>query len=92
MLKIVTVALVIVEVVLITTLALAPAEATISDAKVYTWSFAYPGNHQLVCQQLVIHPEKQVESRLSHTKSVKISSLSTIVNDKFCANLTKPVH
>ncbi|HBB31231.1 MAG TPA: hypothetical protein DDZ80_28275 [Cyanobacteria bacterium UBA8803] len=90
MLKIVTVALVIAELVLLTTLTIAPAQATLSDSEFYTWSFAYPGSNQVVCKQIVMHPEKQIQSPSSERKVTKISSNSIVVSDSYCANLTKP--
>jgi hypothetical protein len=88
--KPVLVVLFILGLVLSTTFRLAPAQATTPDSQVYTWGFVRPGSQQLVCKQITIHPEKEVVSPASHHKSVKMSSRSTIVEDRYCSHLTKP--
>ena len=88
--KTVLVVLFILGLVLSTTFRLAPAQATLPDTQVYTWDFIRPGSQQLVCKQITIHPEKEVVSQTSHHKSVKMSSKSTIVEERYCSRLTKP--
>lgn len=90
MLRIVIVALVTLEIVLLSALTLSPANATTSDLETYVWSYAGVGNHEVVCKQLVIHPQKQLKDRSSKRQVMKMSSGSKIVNDSYCANSAKP--
>ena len=98
MLRIVFVALVIVELVLLTTLAIAPVNAAISNPanaasgnlENYTWAFADLGSNQVVCKKVVMHPEKQLQRSSSKEQVLKMRSKSTVVSDSYCANLAKP--
>jgi hypothetical protein len=90
MLKFVVVALVTLELVLLTAFGLAPAHATSRDFASYMWSFADIGSNQVVCKKVVMHPEEQVHDRSSNRKLVKMSSTSTVVSDSYCANLANP--
>jgi hypothetical protein len=90
MLRIVVVALVTLELILLTSFALAPANATSSDLENYIWSFADVGSNQVVCKKVVMHPQKQLKSQWDNRQLVQMSSSSTVVNDSYCANLAKP--
>ncbi|MBD1942775.1 hypothetical protein H6F50_10465 [Coleofasciculus sp. FACHB-712] len=91
MLRIAIVALLTLEIVLLSALALSPANATSSDFENYIWSFADVGSHQVVCKKIVMHPEKQLQSGESGRQVVKMSSTSTVVSHSYCAASTKPV-
>jgi len=98
MLRIVFLGLVVLELVLLTTLALSPVNAAISNpARVasdqlesYIWSFADLGSNQVVCKKIVMHPESQLLRSSSNERVIKMDSASTIVNDSYCANSPKP--
>jgi hypothetical protein len=90
MLRIVVVALVTLGLVLVTTLTLAPAQATSSDFENYIWSFAEVGSDRVVCKKVMMHPQQQIQDRLSNRKLVQMSSTSTVVSDSYCANSAKP--
>jgi hypothetical protein len=97
MLRIVIIGLVIVELVLLTTFALAPAdaaisnaEAAISDVENYIWAFASLDSNQVVCKKVVMHPEKRLQRSSSKEQVLKMRSTSTVVSDSYCANLAKP--
>jgi hypothetical protein len=88
MLRIVIVALVTLELVLLTALALPPAQATNSDFESYIWSFADVGSNQVVCKRVAMHPQEQLQSQ--NRRVVKMVSRSTVVGDSYCANSAKP--
>jgi hypothetical protein len=90
MLRFVVVALVTLELVLLSAFALAPAHATSSDFENYMWGFAEIGSSQVVCKKVVMHPEAQLNDRSSNRKMVRMDSTSTVVDDSYCANLAKP--
>ncbi|MBD0343580.1 MAG: hypothetical protein ICV63_01825 [Coleofasciculus sp. Co-bin14] len=90
MLRIVVVALVTLGLVLVTTLTLAPAQATSSDFENYIWSFTDVGSDRVVCKKVVMHPQQQLRDRLSNRNLVQMSSTSTVVSDSYCANSAKP--
>lgn len=90
MLKSVVLALVSLGLVILTTLALAPAGAATSNSETYIWSFASLDSNQLVCKQVVMHPERAFQRRSSQEQVVQMSSMSRIVSDHYCANSTKP--
>lgn len=98
MLRIVFVLLVIVELVLLTTLALTPVNAAVSspdnatagNVENYIWAFADLGSDRVVCKKIVMHPEKQLLRSSSDEQVIKMSSTSTVVSDRYCANLAKP--
>ena len=64
MLRTVIVALVTVGLLLITTLAFSPVNATTSDLELYTWGYSYVGNNQVVCKKIVTHPEPRPDKKL----------------------------
>lgn len=89
MLRVVLVALVIAEIVLLTVLMQAPTNAASSNYENYMWSFATVGSNQVVCKKMVIHPKQQ---KLSHpSKSVPVDIASGIVDDSYCSPLAKPL-
>ncbi|MEW6492854.1 MAG: hypothetical protein AB1589_10150 [Cyanobacteriota bacterium] len=90
MLRFVIVFLVTLELVLLSSFVLPPARATTPNMQSYIWSFADVGSSQVVCKKLVMHPEQQLKDRSSNRELVKMSSASTVVSDKYCANLAKP--
>jgi len=92
MLRLVIVALVTLEIVLLSALTLSPANATSSSGELgnYIWGFADIGSTEIVCKQITIHPEKQVRSRSSDREVIQMDSSSIVVSDRFCAGLTKP--
>ena len=97
MLRIVFLGLVVLELVLLTTLALSPVNAAISNPEQvasdklesYIWSFADLGSNQVVCKKIVMHPESQLRRSSSNNPVIKMDSTSTIVNDSYCANSPK---
>lgn len=91
MLRLIIVFLVTLELVLLSSFLLPPAEATTPNMESYLWSFADVGSSQVVCKQLVMHPGQQLKDRSSNRELVQMSSASKVVSDKYCANLAKPV-
>lgn len=93
MLRFAIVALVTLEIVLLSALALPPARATqaaSSNVEQYIWSFAAVGSDRVVCKKVVMHPGKQLQDRSSHRELVRMSSKSKVVSDSYCANSAKP--
>lgn len=91
MLRNVVLALVSLGLVLLTTFALAPADAATRDVESYIWSFSPFDGNQLVCKQVVMHPERQLQRRSSQEQVVQMKSISNIVDDRYCANSAKPI-
>ena len=89
MLKLVIVALVTLEIILLGALALSPANATMSDSALYTWEFAYVGSNQVVCKQISLLPKDRPMPPSSPMQPVKISS--RLVDEGYCANIAKPL-
>jgi hypothetical protein len=88
MLKFAIVALMTLGLVLVTGLGLHPANATVSTPEFYAWNFASVGSSELVCKKTVVVPQE-----LSIPSSMQaVSITSAIVDEKFCANSTKPVN
>jgi hypothetical protein len=88
MLRFAIVALVTLGLVLLTALGIHPATATVSNPEFYAWNFASVGSSELVCKRMVVVP-KDLVIPSSPMQAVNISS--AIVDDKFCANSTKPL-
>lgn len=88
MLKFAIVALMTFGLVLVTALGLHPANATVSTPEFYAWNFASVGSSELVCKKTVVVPQEL--SIPSSMQAVNITS--AIVDEKFCANSTKPVN
>ncbi|MEG4333904.1 hypothetical protein QUB40_18505 [Microcoleus sp. AT9_A2] len=88
MLRFAIVALVTLGLVLVTALGLHPANATVSTPEFYAWNFASVGSSELVCKKTVVVPQDLIIP--SSMQAVSITS--AIVDEKFCANSTKPVN
>ena len=88
MLRFAIVALVTLGLVLVTALGLHPANATVSNPEFYAWNFASVGSSELVCKKTVVVPQDLIIP--SSMQAVSITS--AIVDEKFCANSTKPVN
>ncbi|MFM9267035.1 hypothetical protein [Tychonema sp. BBK16] len=88
MLRFAIVALVTLELVLLTALGMNPATASVSNPEFYAWNFASVGSSELVCKKMVVAPQDIVLPS-SPMQAVNISS--AIVDEKFCANSTKPL-
>jgi hypothetical protein len=74
--------------VLVTALGLHPANATVSTPEFYAWNFASVGSSELVCKKTLVVPQD-----LSIPSSMQaVSITSAIVDEKFCANSSKPVN
>ncbi|MGB3691906.1 MAG: hypothetical protein WA865_03110 [Spirulinaceae cyanobacterium] len=87
--KKILIALICLEIVLVTVLRNNPVNATVSDPATYTWDFRRIGSEQVVCKQVTIRPGKRVVPKSSDKQSIQVRS--QIVADSYCANLTKPV-
>lgn len=88
MLRFAIVALVTLGLVLVTALGLHPANATVSTPEFYAWNFASVGSSELVCKKTVVVPQDLIIP--SSMQAVNITS--AIVDEKYCANSTKPVN
>lgn len=89
MLRFAIVALVTLGLVLMTALGLSSASATVSNPEFYAWNFASVGSSELVCKKTLVVP-KDIIIPSSSMQAVSINS--AIVDDKFCANSTKPAN
>jgi len=89
MLRFAIVALVTLGLVLVTAFGLSPASATVSNPEFYAWNFASVGSSELVCKKTVVVPQDLIIPS-SSMQAVRINS--AIVDNKYCANSTKPVN
>lgn len=89
MLRFAIVALLTLGFVLVTALGLYPATATVSNPEFYAWNFASVGSSELVCKKTVVVPQDRI---IPSSSMQAVSINSAIVDDKFCANYTKPVN
>ncbi|MEG3877319.1 hypothetical protein QT972_08040 [Microcoleus sp. herbarium7] len=89
MLRFAIVALLTLGLVLVTALGLYPATATVSNPEFYAWNFASVGSSELVCKKTVVVPQDRI---IPSSSMQPVSINSAIVDDKFCANATKPVN
>lgn len=89
MLKLVILALVTLEILLLTVLAIPSAKATSSNLEFYTWNFASVGSNQLVCKKIVPLPQDRALPSSSPMQAVSINA--EIVEDRYCAQSTKPL-
>ena len=88
MLKFVIAALVALEIILLHSWSLPPANATTPDSEVYIWDYASVGSSELVCKKVVFHPENRP---LPPGVEVQPASIrSKIVQDAECSHLRKP--
>lgn len=90
MLKFLIMALVTLELVLLSALVLPPADAASSDFENYIWGFASAGSNQLVCKKVAMQPDQWWQPGSSKNQAVKMYSTSTVVSDRYCANSAKP--
>ncbi len=88
MLRFAIVALLTLGLILVTAFGLRPASATVSNPEFYAWNFASVGSSELVCKKTVVVPQNKIVP--SSMQAVSINS--AIVDNKFCANSTKPVN
>ena len=89
MLRFAIVALVTLGLVLMTALGLSSASATVSNPEFYAWNFASLGSSELVCKKTLVVPQDLI---IPSSSMQAVSINSAIVDDKFCANSTKPVN
>lgn len=89
MLKFVIAALVALEIVLLSSWVLPPANATSPDSEVYIWDYAFIGSSQVVCKKVVFHPVNRPLPPGVEVQPARINS--RIVNDSNCDHLTKPI-
>ena len=89
MLRFAIVALVTLGLVLMTALGLSSASATVSNPEFYAWNFASVGSSELVCKKTLVVPQDLI---IPSSSMQAVSINSAIVDDKFCANSTKPVN
>ena len=89
MLKFVIAALVALEIVLLNSWVLPPANATSPNSEVYIWDYASVGSSQLVCKKVVFHPENRPLPPGVEVQPARIDS--RIVKDADCHHLTKPI-
>ncbi|WP_293149298.1 MULTISPECIES: hypothetical protein [unclassified Microcoleus] len=89
MLRFAIVALVTLGLVLMTALGLSSASATVSNPEFYAWNFASVGSSELVCKKTLVVPRDLI---IPSSSMQAVSINSVIVDDKFCANSTKPVN
>jgi hypothetical protein len=89
MLRFAIVALLTLGLVLVTAFGLYPASATVSNPEFYAWNFASVGSSELICKKTVVVPQDLI---IPSSSMQAVSINSAIVDDKFCANSTKPVN
>ncbi len=89
MLKYIIIALITLELVLLSGLVRVPANATIRDSEIFTWDYASISNSQVVCKKIKFNHTNKLLPESSDMEGVKINS--QIVNDSYCSDLTKPV-
>lgn len=82
--KFAIIALLTLELVLLSALALKPANATFHDSEIYNWDYASIGSDRLVCKQSTFHPRQKLMPEGSQRLPVAIRS--KIVSDRYCAN------
>lgn len=89
--RLVIIALVVVELVLVSVLTLKPAEAKLTNTATYTWGFGYVGSNKVVCKKLAMHQDNWTPPASATPGTVKVHSTTTIVDDHYCAKFPKPV-
>ncbi|OZH51648.1 hypothetical protein AFK68_29600 [Hydrocoleum sp. CS-953] len=89
MLKYIIIGLITLELVLLSGFFRSPANATIRDSEIFTWDYASISNSQVVCKKVKFHPINRRLPESSDMEPVNINS--QVVNDSYCADLTKPV-
>jgi hypothetical protein len=88
MLKYIIVALLTLELILFGSVFFAPANATENEPHFYLWDYASVGKSQVVCKQMIIHPEDRPLPPGVEMQPASIQS--HIVDDHYCSALTKP--
>ncbi len=88
MLKYIIVALLTLELILFGSVFFAPANATDNEPHFYLWDYASVGKGQVVCKQMVIHPEDRPLPVGVEMQPASIQS--HVVDDQYCNALTKP--
>ena len=89
MLKYIVIALITLELILLTGFFKSPAHDTMRESEFFIWDYASLSNYQVVCKKLIFHPTNRRLPELSKMKPINIHS--QVVNDEYCSNLTKPV-
>ena len=87
--KYIIIALITLELVLLSALVRVPANANIRDSEIFTWDYASISNSQVVCKKVKFHPTNKRLPESSDMEPININS--QVVNDSYCADLTKPV-
>jgi hypothetical protein len=88
MLKYIIVTLLTLELILFGSVFFAPANATENEPHFYLWDYASVGKSQVVCKQMMIHPEDRPLPAGVEMQPASIQS--HIVDDHYCSALTKP--
>ncbi|MCL2934277.1 MAG: hypothetical protein MGG11_19130 [Trichodesmium sp. MAG_R03] len=89
MLKYIVIALITIELILLTGFVKSPANGTIRDSEFFIWDYASLSNDQVVCKKMIFHPINRKLPESSDLKPINIHS--QVVHDEYCSNLTKPV-
>ncbi|MEB3343471.1 hypothetical protein [Okeania sp.] len=87
--KYILIALISLELVLLSAFIKVPANANIRDLEVFTWDYASINNSQIVCKKVKFQPANRKLPESSDMEPVKINS--QIIDDSYCFDLTKPV-
>lgn len=90
MLKKVLVALVCLEIILVTVLRHTPANATSPVNSSYFWDFAHASSTQLVCKRMSLRPSNKTFATAPDKQQMK--TFTRTVADSYCEGLTKPLH
>ncbi|NEQ41424.1 MAG: hypothetical protein F6K40_36610 [Okeania sp. SIO3I5] len=88
MLKYMIIALITLELVLLSSFVRSPANATIRDSEIFTWDYASISNSLVVCKKVIFHPTNRKLPESSDMEPINIHS--QVVNDEYCSDLTKP--
>ena len=89
MLKYIVIALITIELILLTGFVQSPANGTIRDSEIFIWDYASLSNYQVVCKKTIFHPTNRKLPESSDMEPINIHS--QVVNNEYCSNLTKPV-
>ncbi|MBD2310088.1 hypothetical protein H6G20_00130 [Desertifilum sp. FACHB-1129] len=87
MLRFILIALVTIELVLLSGFLPAKASSPSQAMATYTWGYPYVGSTQLVCKQIEAKP---TDSAVPQKDKQQIKMQSTLVSDRFCSHLAKP--
>ncbi|MCL2937091.1 MAG: hypothetical protein O4803_08365 [Trichodesmium sp. St15_bin1_1] len=89
MLKYILIALITLELILLSGFVTSPANGTMRDSEIFIWDYASLSNYKVVCKKMIFHPTNRRLPESSDMKPINIHS--QVVNDEYCSNLTKPV-